>query len=475
MIIAPTNAVSAEVSPVDVHARGALLLLLASSLGWLVLSGILALIAAIQLHSPAFLQDLPWLTHGRAEALRETAFIYGWAANAGLGIGLWLVGRLGGNLLRALNWTVTGTVFWNLGVLAGLVGIALGDMTSLPMLQLPRYVQPLLVVAYAAIALSGVLAWSGRRVDSTYASQWYVVAALFLFPWLLTAGQMVMLWAPMRGTLQAIAAAWYAQGIWSFWLAPLALAGAYYIVPKVTGRLLPSYEFAPLAFWVLLMAGGWTAGRALVGGPVPAWISTVAIVAGMLVLFHHMVLGLNLRVVLGGTGNALSFIRFGLAAYILSGVLNAIVSFRVVAERLHFTFAGSALDQLAYQGAISTLFFGSIYYMLPRLTGRTWSSGALIVGHRVLFIAGVVGAVVSLTVAGWLQGGYLLDGKTPVADILGNIRGPLLIATASQLVMLAANLLLVVNFFQSVCPCRTADASSPGPFRQPSAVEATAT
>ena len=98
--------------------------------------------------------------------------------------------------------------------------------------------------------------WRGRvgKTDGTFASQWYAVAALFLFPWMLCAAQAVLLWWPVRGTVQAIAAGWYAQGAWSLWLAPLALTGAYYIVPKVAGRVLPTYESAPLGFWTLILS-----------------------------------------------------------------------------------------------------------------------------------------------------------------------------------------------------------------------------
>ena len=27
---------------------------------------------------------------------------------------------------------------------------------------------------------------------------------------------------------------WFAQSLWTLWMAPLALAGAYYVVPRVT-------------------------------------------------------------------------------------------------------------------------------------------------------------------------------------------------------------------------------------------------
>lgn len=476
MINAPTNAASAEVTPIDTQARTPLLLLVGSGLVWLVVSGLFALITSIQLHSPQFLADCSIFTHGRAQAIRETAFVYGWAANAGLAIGLWILGRLGGNLLRALNWTVVGTLFWNLGVTAGLVGIAVGDMTSFSLLQLPRYVQPLLVVAYGAIALSGILAWGGRRNDSTYASQWYAVAALFLFPWLLIAAQAVLVWMPVRGTAQAVAAGWYAQGAWALWLAPLALAAAYYIIPKTSGRVLPSYDFAPLGFWTLLFLGSWTGGRNLIGGPVPAWIASLAVVASSMVLFHYLVVFLNFRVATAATGNGAKYIRFGLAAYLLWGLFEFLTSFRGVAIETQFTLITPALETLGLYGAISMIFYGAITYMVPRVAGQAWSSAALLAGHRILVMVGILLLVVALTAAGWAQETALHDAKDSLGAILTGMKTWLLLATVANLILLGANFLLFVNFARTACAaCCSKQSASENLFRQPSTLEASAT
>jgi len=466
------RAASAEVTAIDAQARGPLLLLIGLSLLWLVLSGVLSLISSIQLHSPGFLADCPWFTFGRTQAMGESAFIYGWAANAGLAVTIWILGRLGGYPLRALNWLSIGGLFWSLGIAGGLVGIALGDMTSFSLLQLPRYVQPLLVFAWASIAISGVLAWSGRRTDGTFASQWYAVAALFLFPWMLIGAQAVLLWMPVRGVVQPIAAVWYAQGVWSMWLAPLALAAAYYIVPKTAGRVLPSYEFASLGFWALIFVGTWTGGRNLIGGPVPAWISTMAIVSSVLVLFHYLVVALNLRIMFGPSGTAIRLVRFGVVAYLLVGVFEMITSLRGVAVETQFTFLMTALSQLGLYGAVSMIFFGAIYYMVPRLTGRPWASAGLAGGHSVMVIFGVVTSVVTLFVAGWTQGVELLDPKTPVSSIFGDVKLSLIMNSGAQIILLAANILLLVNFCRSVCPCRSAVAPEQNLFRQPATLEA---
>jgi cytochrome c oxidase cbb3-type subunit 1 len=461
---------SNEVSAIDSQARGPLLLLLGSGLIWLVVSGVLGLIASVQLHTPGFLASCAWLTYGHTQALQETTFVYGWLANAGLALGLWVLARLGRESFRAGNWVTVGALFWNLGVTLGLVGIMAGDATGHALFQIPRYVQPLLLFAYGAIAVAGVLAWSGRRSKATFASQWYVFAALFLFPWLFSVAQVTLLWVPVRGVLQAVVAGWFAQGAFTLWLAPLALAVAYYVVAKVTGRVLPAYQFASLAFWTLIVVGSWTGGRHLIGGPVPAWIPSLAIVSSSLLVFHYIVVLLNLRGAIGGGGTVLNLTAFGLLAYVIGGCADAVTSIRSFAVVTQFTFFAQAQQQLALYGAVSMLFFGALYFALPRLTGKPWASSALISGHAVLAVIGVLLLVISLGIAGWVQGRALLNAEVKFADIAAATRPWLLAATVAQALLLLGNLILVVNFLQTLVTRSVAPASTL--FRAPAAMEA---
>jgi cytochrome c oxidase cbb3-type subunit 1 len=473
MINAPAPAASAEVTAIDTTARVPLLYLIGAGLLWLVISGALALVTSIQLHSPLFMADCSWLTHGRAVAARETAFIYGWGANAGIACALWVLARLGGAPLRGLNWLLCGSIFWNLSLAVGLVGIATGDMTTFSFLQIPAYVQPSMLVAYGAMSVTGVLAWSGRRTDGTFAAQWYAVAALFLFPWLLSAAHVVLIWSPLQGTVQAIAAGWFAQSAWTLWLAPLALTGAYYVIPKLSGRALGSYDFASLGLWTLIVVGGWSGGRHLIGGPVPAWIATMAVASCSLLLGHYLIVWLNLRGVTAARGTSARFISFGLMAYTLVGVLDAITAFRGIAVRTQFTLVTQAQQELALYGAVSMILFGVIYYMTPRLTGRAWLSANFISAHRWLATGGVLLVVLALAVGGWSQGGALLNAQKSFADIFADLKLPLLAATTGYTLLLAGNLIMLVNFCQSVCSSGSG-AAAPTSFRQPLTMEVTA-
>jgi cytochrome c oxidase cbb3-type subunit 1 len=460
----------AEVTATDSSSRNPLLLLLLSGLLWLVAASALALVASLQLHTPSFLAGCRFLTYGRVSAMAETAFVYGWMANAGLALTLWTLGRLAGEPLRAQNWANGGALFWNLGVTGALVGIACGDNTGFPLLGLPKYVQLVMFASYAAIAVSGLLAWSGRLREVSYASQWYAAAALFLFPWILSIAHVMLFSVPARGVLQPIIAGWYAQSAWTLWLAPLAISAAYYVVPKVTGKLLPSYEFASLGFWCLIFVGGLTGGRHLVGGPVPAWIPSIAVVSCALLLFHVLVVLLNLRGAFSGKGIALKFIAFGLLSYALGAVVDSLTSFHAIAEHTQFTLFDAAQEQLALYAAASTILLGSIYYALPRITGKVWLSGGLIRAHLVLTIGGIVLLIGSLCVASVAQSQAMLDAKVPY-DAISKITHPwLLPVVVAQGILLLASIAVTVNFV--LTSCRVMDISEPAVFEPPAATGA---
>ncbi len=424
------------------------MLLIGSALGWLILSGVLSLVTTIQLYTPSFLADCSVFTYGHTQALQETVFIYGWAANASFAVALWLLGRLSGAPLRGLGLLAVGTMFWNLGVTAGLGFIMFGEATSIPFLQMPAYVHPLLLVAYAAIATPGVLAWTGRSERATFATQWYAVAALFLFPWLYSVAQVMLLDAPVRGVTQAVIAAWFSSNVVTLWLLPIALAAAYYLVPKLTGRTLNNYHYAPHGFWTLVFFGAWSGARHLVGGPVPAWIPTLAIVSTALLLFHYLVISLNLRAGLtGGHGsNTLAFISLGLLTYLLGGVANVVFSFQHFAALIQFTYFPIAQLKLALVGAFSFPIFGALYYIVPRLSGTAWPSSGLIRAHFGLSILGLVATVISLAGAGWVQGHGLGEPGTSFAAIAASTKPWLMAATVGEGLLLLASLTIALNF-----------------------------
>jgi cytochrome c oxidase cbb3-type subunit 1 len=458
-----------EYTPVDKASSWPVLFLLLSGLAWLVLAGVLGLLATLQLHSPGFMAHCPVFTYGRTTVMAETSFVYGWLANAGLALALWVLGRLAGEPLRAQNWALGGAMFWNAGVTGAVIGVACGGATGFEMLGIPKYVQLILFVSYGAIAISGLLAWTGRLRSISFASQWYAAAALFLFPWLLSITHVMLFASPVRGVMQPIVAAWYAQSAWTLWLAPLALSVAYYVVPKVTGRVLPSYEFASMGFWTLVFVGGLTGGRHLLGGPVPAWIPSLAVVSCAMLLFHTLVVFLNLRGAFAAPGISAKFISFGLLAYVMGALVDALTSFHGIALHTQFTLFDEAQRQLALYGAATTILFGGIYFALPRITGKAWYSGALVKAHLGLTVVGILLLLGSLTLASVTQSQELLDPKIPLGDIAAHMGIWLSAVALAQGILLLGNLAFLGNFYLTAC--QILNISAPASFNAPAAAE----
>jgi cytochrome c oxidase cbb3-type subunit 1 len=204
----------------------------------------------------------------------------------------------------------------------------------------------------------------------------------------------------------------------------------------------------------LLFIGPWTGGRHLVGGPVPAWVPTVGIACSFLLLFHFIVVAINLRDAFGNpTGStALRFVAFGVAAYVVGGLVDAGTALRGVAQYVQFTYFVEARTMLAILGGFTLPVFGAIYFLTPRVTGNAWGSDGLIKLHLGAAGLGLVLLVGGLAGAGLKQGLGLNDAGVTFAAIFDSVRPWLLVATAGVGLQLLGGVFLAVNLALQLQP-----------------------
>lgn len=462
----PSNT-RAEQEQIDATAKWPVLAFLGSGVFWLVLGGALQLGASIQTHVPTFLASCEWFTHGRLAPAAQSALVYGWGFNAAFAIALWLMARLSLASLRHGGWLLVAGKFWNIGVLLGTAGILAGWSTSFELLEFPRFVVLLLLVAYAMIAVWVVTTFSLRNTENVYAAQWYLLAAVFFFPWLYSLAQVMLLKAPAAGTLQAIVAAWYASGLYTLWFIPLGLAVAYYFLPKLLGRPINLYYTAALGFWWLLACGVLLGGIRLINAPVPVWVPTLGIASALLLPLPLVVVALNLLGTLGRDAGksfaspTLSFVGLSIVSFLVWGTLTIVTSTRGVAATFQFTLGPGGLDWLALYGVFSTAAFGAAYFIVPRLTGREWGAPALVRAHFWAAALGLGLFTVASLVGGFRQGALLNDPAVAFGDITRAI-APWLAARSVALILLAiGHLAFALNVLWALCPinsgkCRVA-------------------
>jgi len=442
----------AELARIDASTKGPVLFFFATSIFWLVLGTLAGILVSIKMHNPSFLSDGAWLSFGRLRPAHLNMVTYGWAIPAGFGASLWLVARLSRIELKLPEVLITAAIFWNVGVFLGVFGILLGHSTAMPWLEFPKYAAFILFIAYSIIGVWAVIMFLGRKPGSIYVSGWYLVAAFFWFPWLYGTANLMVSILPVQGVMQAVAASWYSQGLFSLWFVPMGLGIAYYLVPKVTGRPIQNYFLALIGFWLLALFSTWTGMIPLIGGPIPAWMITVSIIAGVMMLLPITIIALNFKETFKGISNqakqspALRFVLFGVACYLAVGLQGVLMSFRSVNLLAHFTHYTVGLTHLGLLGFYSMILFGAIYYITPRLTGRDWPNVKLIRMHYSALSIGIVMMFTVLTIGGLIQGMEMLNASVSFVDVMKHTQLWLVLRSISGILLTAGNIAFGILF-----------------------------
>ena len=404
---------------VEATLRFPVIMFLSSAVFWLIAGSFLGCLAAWKLVVPSLLDGSAWLTYGRIQPAAENALLYGWASQAGIGLGLWLLARLGRTSLGSERLLVAAGPFWNLGVLLGVCSILAGDGHAFRGLEFSGAAAFILLIAYACIGVWSLILLRDRSSGGLYVSQWYLLSAFLCFPWLYATANMLLVWRPVQGSAQGAIAAWFWGSLIWLWLVPLALATVYYLVPRIARRPLRAYPSSVLAFWFLIFLGGWTGTRHLIGGPVPAWMVSAGVAAGIMMLIPATIIGINTLGALGGRFTAqspvVSFTVLGLACF--TGVVFQGAATPLISVVTHFSDYSMAESILVLFGFLSAAFFGAIYYALPRFTGADFPRIAAT--RHFWFSACAMGTMfVALAFGGMIQGFALYD---PGVDFMSSV------------------------------------------------------
>jgi cytochrome c oxidase cbb3-type subunit 1 len=444
-----------ELAAIDASVRWPVLLCFLTAVHWMVVGTFLLVYASSLTHPQdaipglSLLVDLSaacsFFTYGRIWPAALDAMVYGWASTAGIGLAIWLLARTSRAVVRAPGLLITGILFWNLGVAMGLTGIFLGGGNSVELLEFPDYASWVLWLAYALIAVSAVATYLVRKPGSDHIAQAWLLVALFAFPWLYATGSILLgsgleapssvvhphvaaSWAfplPGSGVMQGLLAAWYVHGIFTLWLAPLALALLYYLIPKMSGLNIEYASKAPIAFWTWIIFAPWTAVHDLVGGPFPADTVTVGLIFSGLIFIPVALIGLNLV----GTaadgekkqghhgGVVFPFLTLAAVVFVAAGISEQILSIRSANQVLRFTMFRECNTFLWVYGFFSFTAFGAMYYIVPRLLDFGWRSALLI---RIHYYASVYGILLLLAMLGFggVMQGFTLENTDPRVTII---------------------------------------------------------
>jgi len=256
------------------------------------------------------------------------------------------------------------------------------------------------------------------------------------------------------------------------WFTMLSLGIAYYAIPRILGRPIYSYALGVLGFWTNIVFYTLIGAHHFIFSPVPWWLQTTAILFSVGMMVPVWAGGGNLLLTFRGASAVLQrsyaapFLLSGIVAYVLVSTQGTLEAFRTTNIYWHFTNVTVGHSHLAMYGFVAFVIWGAAYGLVPRLTGS--EPNPILVGiHFWLALVGYVIYVVSITIAGVLQGFAWVAGEAFIRSV--EAAEPMwLWRTAGGVLMVASHLVFAVNVW-AMRPGRMLTATPAAP-----AVEASA-
>ena len=395
---------------IDRSLRHPVMFLFVSGAGWLAVALILGFIASYKSHDSSFLAGIEFLNYGRVYPAHVNVLVYGWGCQAAFGLIIWLLARLSRSECNSAGIILTAAHLWNFGILVGMLAILGGYGSGKPWMEFPAAIWPVLLLSYLFITVWSFIQVRCSYGGRTYVGQWYLLAAVFWFPWIYLTGHLFVFVFDGHPVMAAGINAWFRYALILLFFAPVALGTAYYLTPKITGRPIYSYSLALFGFWALAVIGPWAGMQKLAGGPLPQFMPYLGATATSLILIPGIAVGVNILMTLRGhksevgASPSLRFTIAGIVAFVVLGLVGMGLNTPTGLKMTQFSLASYGFEILAVYGFFSMCAFGGIYFIVPRITRREWLSRRFIRWHFWLTVYGIGTVVVCSIMGGIFQG-----------------------------------------------------------------------
>ncbi|MGH2784061.1 MAG: cbb3-type cytochrome c oxidase subunit I [Actinomycetota bacterium] len=377
-----------------------------SSTIWFVVGLLLALVLAIKLVVPGFLAQFAFLSYGRLAAAEAAVMAWGVLFTGFVAAMFAVVPRVTGTKLWSERIGAQTVILHDQVVAAGVIMLLLGRTQGISGLEFPWPIDLLLLNVMLMVA-QNVIATVARRNEKRLAVPlWYYLAAVVALPLTYGFGNLA---APyFYGAEQQIVAGFAVAGTGAG-LVLMGVGTAYYVLPRATGRPIYSDRLAIMGFWSFVFATPWVGQLWSVLGPGPDYVETVAITFSGWLIIPALCVFANFCGTLRDAWDklfsepAVRFIIGGTAFMVFGSFHLAFGSLRTVQNVVGFT-TWPIGTETALAGGLGMILIGLVYYLFPRMIGRALFSAAWAAKQFWLTVTGLATVVVSMSVAGVLQG-----------------------------------------------------------------------
>ena len=371
---------------------------------WGIVGMAVGLIIAAQLAWPALNFNLPWLSFGRLRPLHTNAVIFAFGGCALFSTSYYIVQRTCHVRLcsdRAAAFTFWG---WQAVILAAAVTLPLGITTSKEYAELEWPIDILIAVVWVVYGYVFFGTILKRRIKHIYVANWFfgafiiTIAMLHIVNSIELPVSLIKSYSAFAGVQDAMVQWWYGHNAVGFFLTAGFLGMMYYFVPKQAQRPVYSYRLSVVHFWSLIFVYIWAGPHHLHYTALPNWAQSLGMVMSVILLtlsgaWHKL-----------RTDPVLRLFIVSLSFYGMSTFEGPMMSIKTVNALSHYTDWTIGHVHSGALGWVTMISLACMYYLIPRLFGRKIYSIKLIEVHFWTSTIGIVIYIVSMWVAGIMQG-----------------------------------------------------------------------
>ena len=441
---------------------------------WGIVGMLVGVIIAAQLVWPEL--NIGFLHFGRLRPLHTNAVIFAFGGCALFATSYWCVQRTsharlwGGPLVPFTFWG------WQIVILLAAITLPLGITSGKEYAELEWPIDILITLVWVSYALVFFGTIAKRTVSHIYVANWFfgafiiAVALLHLVNSAAVPITMTKSYSAYSGVQDAMIQWWYGHNAVGFFLTAGFLGMMYYFVPKQAGRPVYSYRLSVVHFWALIFTYMWAGPHHLHYTALPDWTQSVGMVFSLILLAPSWGGMINGIMTLSGAWHKLrddpilKFLITSLSFYGMSTFEGPMMSIKTVNALSHYTDWTVGHVHSGALGWVAMVSIGSIYYLLPKLFGKTeMYSTKLVTTHFWIATIGTVLYIASMWIAGVMQGlmwrAVNADG-TLAYSFVESVKGSYpfwAIRWLGGVLFLSGMLIMAYNMFKTMAGGKTQD------------------
>jgi cytochrome c oxidase cbb3-type subunit I len=384
---------------------------------WGVIGTLIGVLIASLLVWPELGTGIPELSFGRLRPLHVSLVIFGFGGCALFATSYYVVqrtcqARLYGDKIASFSFWV-----WQTVLVGAVISLPLGYTQGKEYGELEWPIDVLILVSWAAYAVSFFGTISHRKIRHIYVANWFYGAFIIAFALLhivesasIPAGWFKS-YSAYAGVQDAMVQWWYGHNAIGFYLTAGFLGMMYYFVPKQAERPVYSYSLSIVHFWALIFTYMWAGPHHLHYTALPDWTQSLGMVLSLILFAPSWGGMINGIMTLSGawhklrTDPILRFLIVSLSFYGMSTFEGPMMAIKTVNALSHYTDWTVGHVHSGALGWVGFISIGSLYFLIPRLFGQKqmYSVKAIEV-HFWMATIGVVLYIAALWIAGVMEG-----------------------------------------------------------------------